>query len=352
VPAKPIAESSHGDGGNDPPSGVDKGHESPPRDRGAPAATGPASHGQGPGAAPARGAAIAVYGAIAANVAIAITKFVVAGLSGSSAMLSEAVHSTVDTCNGILLLVGLNRSKRPASPEHPFGHGKELFFWSLIVAVLIFGVGGGVSFYEGVVHLRRPEMLRDPGWNYFVLGMAALFEGTSFAIAWRHFRRASGPLPLLKALRRSKDPSTYTVLAEDGAALLGLAIAAAGIAAAQATGHPEFDGVASLLIGLLLAGVAVLLVSSARELLIGAGLQRDTAGVIHELAVRQPGVVRVGRLLSMYIGAEEVLLAFDVEFASPMPAREIAATVETLEAEIRRQYPRITRIYIEARMLA
>ena len=294
---------------------------------------------------------IVVYGAIAANVAIAVTKYVVAGISGSSAMLSEAVHSTVDTCNGALLLVGLRRSKRPASAEHPFGHGKELFFWSLIVAVMIFGVGGGISFYEGIVHLRRPEPIQDAQWNYFVLAMAALFEGASFVVALRQFRAASGTLPFWQALRRSKDPSTYTVLAEDGAALLGLALAAAGIAASQLSGRPEFDGVASLAIGLLLGGVAVLLIHEARKLLIGEGLQRETAAAIREMAVSRPGVRGASRPLSMYVGADEVLLALDVEFEPGLAARQIAATVDSLEAEIRERYPRIKRIYIEARVL-
>jgi cation diffusion facilitator family transporter len=164
---------------------------------------------------------IPVYGAIAANVAIAITKFVVAGITGSSAMLSEGIHSAVDTGNGILLLIGVKRSRRPATPEHPFGHGKELYFWSLIVAVLIFGLGGGVSFYEGIVHVSEPVPLEDPMWNYVVLGAAALFEGISFAVALRHFFAEAGDRPFWEALHASKDPTTYTVLAEDGAALAG-----------------------------------------------------------------------------------------------------------------------------------
>ena len=293
-----------------------------------------------------------MYGAIAANVAIAVTKFIVAGISGSSAMLSEAIHSTVDICNGVLLLVGLHRSRRPASAEHPFGHGKELFFWGLLVAVLIFGVGGGVSFYQGVLHLQHPTPMQDPGWSYAVLGLAALFEGVSFLIALRQFRAASGTLSFWAALHRSKDPSTYTVLAEDGAALLGLGIAAAGIAASQASGRPEFDGAASLLIGLLLAGVALLLIRESRGLLVGEGLQRETTAAIREMAAAQPGVRRVGQPLSMYVGAEEVLLVLDVEFAGPVQAREIAATVDRLEAQIRERFPRIRRIYIETRVLA
>ena len=176
---------------------------------------------------------IAVYGAIAANLAIATTKFIVAGVTGSSAMLSEAVHSTVDTGNGLLLLVGLHRSKRPASRHHPFGHGKELYFWSLIVAVLIFGLGGGISMYEGVQHMRAPEPLTDPFWNYIVLGAAALFEGASFFVALRQFRSETQGKPFWRSLHTSKDPSLYTVLAEDGAALLGLALAAGGVYASR-----------------------------------------------------------------------------------------------------------------------
>src|ERR1041384_3795461 len=147
---------------------------------------------------------IAIYGAIAANVAIAVTKFVVAGITGSSAMLSEGIHSAVDTFNGVLLLVGLKLSQRPATAEHPFGHGKELYFWSLIVAVLIFGLGGGVSFYEGIQHIRQPEPMRDPTWNYVVLAAAALFEGTSFLVALRQFRAQARGVPFWEALDRSK----------------------------------------------------------------------------------------------------------------------------------------------------
>src|SRR4051794_33553869 len=181
----------------------------------------------------------AVYGAIAANVAIAVTKFIVAGITGSSAMLSEGIHSAVDTFNGVLLLVGLKLSQRPATPNHPFGHGKELYFWSLIVAVLIFGLGGGVSFYEGVQHIRHPEPLTDPKWNYIVLGAAVVFEGASFTVALRQFLSAKGDTPFWKALRRSKDPTTYTVLAEDSAALLGLGVAAVGIYASHRLNIPE-----------------------------------------------------------------------------------------------------------------
>lgn len=290
----------------------------------------------------------AIYSAIAANVAIATTKFIVAGMTGSSAMLSEAVHSTVDTGNGLLLLVGLHRSKRPASRDHPFGHGKELYFWSLIVAVLIFGLGGGISMYEGVQHMLRPEPLNDPFWNYVVLAAAALFEGTSFAIALRQFRGEVKGRPFWRSLHTSKDPSVYTVLAEDGAALLGLLLAAAGVYASHALDMPVLDGAASVAIGILLAGVAVLLVRESHGLLIGEGIQRETADAIVALAEAHASVDCAQPPLSMYMGPDEVLLAMNVEFVAGTSADTVVRTVEAIEREISERYPRINRIYIEA----
>ena len=292
---------------------------------------------------------IAIYGAIAANVAIAVTKFTVAAMTGSSAMLSEGIHSAVDTLNGLLLLVGLKRSQRPATPDHPFGHGKELYFWSLIVAVLIFGLGGGISFYEGIVHVGNPAPLKDPAWSYGVLAAAAVFEGAALAVALKHFRAQSGTMPLWRALHTSKDPSTFTVLAEDSAALLGLAIAAAGIWASHALQMPVLDGVASIAIGLVLAGVAVLLIAESRSLLVGEGVRPETAREIRRIVGRHAPVKTVGAPLSMYIGAEEVLLAMDIVLHDDTPADEAARTIDAVEAEIRAAYPKIKRIYIEAR---
>lgn len=291
---------------------------------------------------------LAIYGAIAANIAIAITKFIVAGFTGSSAMLSEGVHSAVDTFNGILLLVGLRLSKRPATDEHPFGHGKELYFWSLIVAVLIFGLGGGISFYEGFQHIQQPEPIRDPGWNYVVLAAAALFEGTSFGIALRQFRKEVAGRPFWRALHASKDPTTYTVLAEDSAALLGLAIAAAGIYFSHRLEIPELDGVASLVIGLLLAGVAVLLIRESRGLLIGEGVRPETARAIRAVAREQPGVYAVGRILSMYMGPNDVLAVIDLDFEDGTSTEEAAASIAAIEARVRARYPMIKRLFIEA----
>jgi cation diffusion facilitator family transporter len=291
---------------------------------------------------------VAIYGAIGANVAIAITKFIVAGVTGSSAMLSEGIHSAVDTFNGVLLLVGIRLSKRPPSAEHPFGHGKELYFWSLIVAVLIFGLGGGVSFFEGVQHMREPEPMRDPTWNYVVLAAAALFEGTSFVIALREFLKQAGDTPFWQALDRSKDPTTYTVLAEDSAALAGLAVAALGIYFSHSLGMPELDGVASVVIGVLLAGVAVFLIRQARGLLIGEGIRPETARAIRAIAMEQPGVEDVGHVLSMYIGADEVLVVVDVNFRDDTQTGAAADAVAAIERQVRARFPMIKRIFIEA----
>jgi cation diffusion facilitator family transporter len=291
---------------------------------------------------------IAIYGAIAANVAIAATKFVVAGITGSSAMLSEGIHSAVDTFNGVLLLVGLRLSQRPATPEHPFGHGKELYFWSLIVAVLIFGLGGGLSFFEGVMHIRRPEPMRDPMWNYIVLGVAAVFEGSSFVIALRQFLKQAGATPFWKALHLSKDPTTYTVLAEDGAALVGLVVAAVGIALSQRFDMPELDGAASLVIGLLLAGVAIALILASRGLLIGEGIRPETARAIRSIAEAQPTVRDVGRVLSMYVGPDDVLVTMDLDFKDGTAAADAAAVIKVVEQQVRQRYPMIKRLFIEA----
>lgn len=290
----------------------------------------------------------AIYGAIAANVAIAITKFVVAGVTGSSAMLSEGIHSAVDTFNGVLLLIGVRLSKRPPTDEHPFGHGKELYFWSLIVAVLIFGLGGGISFYEGVQHMLHPEPMKDPTWNYIVLGAAALFEGASFAIALRQFLSEAKGAPFWQSLHRSKDPTTYTVLAEDSAALLGLLIAAAGIWTSHRFDMPALDGAASVLIGLLLAGVAILLVRESHGLLIGEGIRPETAREIRRMARAQPGVRDVGRILSMYMGPDEVLVTIDIDFEDGTVTGDAARAIAAIGDEVRQRYPVIKRLFIEA----
>lgn len=292
---------------------------------------------------------IPVYSALAANVAIAAAKFIAASVTGSSAMLSEAVHSTIDTLNSMLLLLGLSLSQRPASEEHPFGHGKELFFWGLIVAVLIFALGGGVSIYQGVQHLLHPKPLEKPLWNFIVLGAAALFEGVSFVISLRQFLRRSNGRPFWQALHSSKDPSNYTVLAEDSAALCGIALAALGIALSVALHSPFYDALASMLIGLLLAAVAVALIHESRGLLIGEGLRPETARAIRTFARAQPGVRSAGAVLSMYIGPDEVLVTMQLSFESGTETDEAAAIVAALEKQVRERYPVIRRLFIDVK---
>jgi cation diffusion facilitator family transporter len=291
---------------------------------------------------------LAIYGAIGANIAIAATKLLVAGITGSSAMLSEGIHSSVDTFNGMLLLVGIRLSQRPATPEHPFGHGKELYFWSLIVAVLIFGLGGGISFYEGVQHIRHPQPLHDPTWNYVVLGVAALFEGISFTIALRQFLNQAGTEPFWEAIHRSKDPTTYTVLAEDSAALAGLAIAAMGIGLSHRFDMPVLDGVASLLIGMLLAVVATFLTWQSRDLLIGEGIRPETARAIRSMALAVPQVRDVGRILSMYVGPDDALVTMDLDFDVGTAAADAAIAVADVERQVRKRFPMIKRLFIES----
>jgi len=295
---------------------------------------------------------VAVFGAIAANVVIAAMKYVGAAATGSSAMLSEGIHSTVDAGDGVLLLVGLRLADRPADERHPFGYGKELYFWSLIVAVLIFGVGGGVSAYEGILHLVEPKPLEDAGWNYAILGAAFVFEGTSFAIALRQFRRASGAEPFWHSLRTSKDPTLYTVMAEDGAALAGLVAAALGIWGSHALHRPWIDAAASIVIGLLLCGVATLLIVQARKLLVGEGVEPETAAEIQRIAQSEPSVHRARWPLTMHLGPDDVLLALDAEFRIGVSAEEVSRAVNRIELAIRERFPEIGRIYIESRRVS
>ena len=293
----------------------------------------------------------AVYAAIGGNLAVAITKFIAAFITGSSAMLSEGIHSVVDTGNGLLLLFGIRMSQKPADLSHPFGHGKELYFWTLIVAILIFAVGGGMSIYEGISHLRHPAPLHDPLWNYLVLGFALVFEGIAWTIAFREFRKTQGRMSLWKAIRASKDPSTFTVLFEDSAAMLGLVVAFLGIYFGQRLNNLYLDGVAAIIIGLILAVVAVLLAYESKGLLVGEGASRETIEHICKIAGSDPGVERVMPPLTMHFGPQEVLLNLDIKFRGGLSAEEIEASVDRIEAEIRNRHPEIKRIFIEAESL-
>ena len=293
-----------------------------------------------------------VYAAIGANLVIALSKLFVALASGSSAMLSEGIHSFVDTGNQLLLILGMKRSQRPADPMHPFGHGKELYFWSLIVAILLFGLGGGMSVYEGISHLRHPGEIRDPFWNYVVLGISLAAESTSWVVALRSFQAQKKDDPFWPAFLSSKDPTVFTILAEDSAAIAGLLAAFAGIFLTHRTNNPVFDGAASLLIGGILAAVAVFLAVQSRGLLIGERASERVIRRIRELAESDPAIRNVQSVLTMHFGPDTILLNMDVEFQPHLAGSSLAETVDRLEGKIREEMPEIKRIFIETKSVS
>ena len=293
----------------------------------------------------------AVIAAIAGNLAIAATKFIAAAFTGSSAMLSEGIHSVVDTGNGGLLLLGVRKSKKPPDATHPFGHGKELYFWSLIVAILIFALGGGMSVYEGVTHIAQPHHNQDPTWNYVVLGLAIIFESGSFYFAFKAFRKEMGRQRVLQTIHASKDPTTFTILFEDTAALLGLLVAFVGIFLGHALNNPYLDGVASIAIGVILGVVAGFLAYESKGLLIGEGVDQETLKSIRKIAREDPAVVKVRKALTMHFGPHDVLLTLDIQFQEKLTASEISAAVDHLEKKIRDRHPEIKHIFIEAKSL-
>jgi cation diffusion facilitator family transporter len=293
-----------------------------------------------------------IYAAIAANLGIAAIKFVAAAFTGSSAMISEAIHSLVDTGNGGLMLLGVHRSRRPADDQHPFGYGKELYFWTLIVAIVIFAVGGGISAYEGLLHVLHPVPLESPTWNYVVLALALIFEGYSFLVAFKAFQSAKGELSIWRSIETSKDPTTYTVLFEDSAALLGLVLAFVGIFFAHMLDMPYFDGAASILIGAILAVVAVLLAYESKRLLVGEAVDPETLKKIKRLAESDARVEAVKNALTMHFGPRTILLAMDLQFRRDLSAEEVEDSVDRLEETIREHYRDIKHIFIESESLS
>lgn len=294
---------------------------------------------------------IAVYGALAANAAIAAIKFFVAAISGSSAMLSEAIHSTVDTGNELLLLLGVHRARRPADPEHPYGHGKELYFWGFVVAMVIFAGGGGMSFYEGVTRLHEPARpVAHMAWKLGVLGAAFVFESVSFVIALRAVERKPGR-GLFASLRESRDPSVYTVVAEDAAALAGLVVAATGITLAHVLRAPWIDAVASMVIGAILGSVAIVLSLVSRSLLVGRSGDRALVESIQRIAAREPGIRAVSTPLTMQLGPNEVIVALDIAPTPELRAVDVGRTIARIERAIREAHPEVRRVFLEARSI-
>ena len=292
-----------------------------------------------------------IYAAMAANFAIAIIKFVAASITGSSAMLSEGIHSVVDTGNELLLLLGIRLSKKPADDSHPFGYGQELYFWTLIVALFIFAIGGGMSIYEGINHVRHPEPLTDPFWNYVVLGLAVVFEGYSWNVALQAFLANKGQDSFWKAIRASKDPTIFTILFEDTAALIGLVVAFLGVLSGHLLGNVYLDGLASIIIGIILCGVAILLASESKGLLIGEGASTITVASIRQITNDDPAVAKVLKILTLHFGPEEILLNLEIEFVEDLETEELAIAVERLESSISTQHAEVQNIFIEAKSI-
>jgi cation diffusion facilitator family transporter len=289
-----------------------------------------------------------IIAALIGNALISITKFAAALITRSSAMLSEGIHSLVDTGNQILLLYGLRQAKKPADENFPFGHGKEVYFWSFIVAILIFALGGGISIYEGIQHLRHPRAISNPMINYIVLGLALLFEGAAWYFAFRGFTRAKGKWGYLEAIQRGKDPSMFVVLFEDTAAILGLLVAFVGIALTQITGILYFDGTASIVIGLILIGTAVWLAYETKSLLIGESANRPVIKGIREILKSNMLVEHVNEVLTMHMGPDFILANLSVDFRDNATADDIETVIAEMNQAIKRQYPQIKRIFIEA----
>ena len=288
----------------------------------------------------------AVIAALIGNVLIAVTKGIAAAVSGSSAMLSESVHSFVDSGNEILLLYGQHRAKMPPDRLHPLGYGREIYFWSFVVALLIFALGAGVSIYEGIQHIRAPEPISDPVVNYAVYAASAVFEGISWWFGWSAFQRVRGNEALFAAVHASKDPPTFMVLFEDSAALVGLVIASIATALSIHFKAPWIDGLGSILIGIVLAVVAVLLARESKDLLIGERARPELSDAIRETAEREPGVLGVEGILTSQLGPDQVIANIGVEFEDKLHTRDIERVIGHLEDELRKEHPDLFRVFV------
>ena len=284
---------------------------------------------------------------LAGNLLVAVTKFVAASITHSVAMMSEAVHSTVDTSNELLLLYGSHRAEKAPTTEHPLGFGREFYFWSFVVALLIFVAGAGVSIYQGVQHVLDPHPMEKPIVNYVVLLLSAVFESGSWWVAFKEFRRRKGSRGYLQAAVETKDPSTVMVFFEDSAALLGIAIALAGTAAAHHFEAPVFDGIASIAIGVLLAAMAIFLARENKKLLIGESARPGLVKSVKEIAAEEKGLSHFNGLLTFQIGPKEVVVALSIAFDPSLRAEEIQATVDRLESRIRRAHPEIVLVLVK-----
>lgn len=291
---------------------------------------------------------IAVYGAIVANFIIAVFKFIVAFLTGSSAMLSEGIHSTADTGNQLLLLLGLRQSRKPADASHPFGHGQELYFWGLIVAIILFSAGGGMSIYEGITHLQHPTELTNPGWNYAVLVGAFFIESIAWFIALREILKYKQPgESFWQNLRSSKDPSVFVVFGEDTAAMSGLVVAFLGVFLGHQLNSHYPDAIASIIIGFILAIVAIFLAYESKSLLVGETADPKIVEGVNNIVLNHSAVEKLRRPLTMHLGPNQILLNLDVQFKERIQAAQLVKVIDELETQIQDDYPNVSQIFIE-----
>jgi cation diffusion facilitator family transporter len=289
-----------------------------------------------------------IYAALIGNAAISVMKFAASAFTGSAAMFSEGIHSVVDTGNQVLLLLGLKKAKKPANKKYPFGHGKEIYFWSFVVAILIFAIGSGLSIYKGIAHIQHPIEITSPVVNYIVLGIALIIEGFVFWVAIKEFNKYKGDRKYLEAIQKGKDPGLFVVLLEDAAATLGLVVAMLGIAISQWTGNYIFDGIASVVIGLILASVAWLLAYETKGLLIGESASDKVVDGIRKMVTEFSGVERVNEVLTMHMGPEYILVNLSVEFNNAIRTEQMESEIALIDKNIKQEFVNVKRVFIEA----
>lgn len=288
-----------------------------------------------------------IYVALLADLVIAVTKFIAAAFTASSAMLSEGIHSVIDCANQVLLLFGIHRSKKKADLKRPFGYGRELYFWSFIVSLLMFSIGGCISFYEGILRLKRPEVSEDQTWNYVVLGVAFVFTIISLVASWRKFNRERGELAFWEAIEESKDPSLFTVLLGEIGDAAGLIIAFVGVLLGHIFLNPYYDGIASMVIGVVLIFISLVLVRESRSLLMGETPNLKTLRKIITIAEADPSIVKVKKHYSVYLAPEEVVLQLIATFRQDLTTEEITEAIKRVSKTIRKKFPRFKQIFIE-----
>ena len=288
-----------------------------------------------------------IYVSLGADILIAVSKFIAAAITGSSSMISEGIHSVIDAVSQVLLILGLKTSKRKADERRPFGYGKELYFWSFVVSLIIFVLGGCISFYEGLLRTREPDFKGSPDWSYAILAIAFVFNVITMATVLKAFNKQRGDTPFIRAIKDSKDPSAFISLLGDVADLLGLVVAFLGVYLGRLYHHPYYDGVASMIIGLILITTSLFLVQESKSLLMGETIDKNSRRKIISLAEADEAIIKVKKLFSMYLAPEEILLHLSTVFKNGLTTGQITDAIERIEKAIRKEFPWVKQIYIE-----